>query len=387
MDFNETSEHQMLREAVRKIASDFGHDYFVGKARANERAHELWDAVARGGFLGVNIPEEYGGGGMGLLELSMVGEELAAGGCPLLLMVVSPAICGSIIARHGTEEQKRQWLPKIAGAEDPSWKMAFAITEPDAGSNSHNISTVATRDGDEYRLRGTKYYISGVDEAGAMLVVARTGVDEGSGRGKLSLFIVDCDAPGLERTVIPVEIVAPEKQYTLFFDDVRVPAHRLVGAEHEGLRQVFSGLNPERIMGAAQGNGIGRYALEKASAYAVERQVWGVPIGMHQGLAHPLAMAKIELDLARLMTTKAAWLYDTGGDAGEAANMAKYASAEASLHALDQAIQTHGGNGFATEYGLATMWGIARLFRTAPVSREMVLNFIAQHSLGLPKSY
>ncbi|MGH9041474.1 MAG: acyl-CoA dehydrogenase family protein [Acidimicrobiia bacterium] len=387
MDFNETSEHLMLREAVRKIASDFGHDYFVEKARADERAHELWEAVARGGFMGVNIPEEYGGGGMGLLELSMVGEELAAGGCPLLLMVVSPAICGSIIARHGTEEQKRHWLPKIAGSEDPGWKMAFAITEPNAGSNSHNISTVATRDGGEYRLRGTKYYISGVDEADTMLVVARTGVDEGSGRAKLSLFIVDCDAPGLERTVIPVEIVAPEKQYTLFFDDVRVPADRLVGAEHEGLRQVFAGLNPERIMGAAQGNGIGRYALEKAAAYAVEREVWGVPIGMHQGVSHPLATAKIELDLARLMTTKAAWLYDTGGDAGEAANMAKYASAEASLKALDQAIQTHGGNGMATEYGLATLWGTARLFRTAPVSREMVLNFVAQHSLGLPKSY
>ncbi|MGH9035239.1 MAG: acyl-CoA dehydrogenase family protein, partial [Acidimicrobiia bacterium] len=138
---------------------------------------------------------------------------------------------------------------------------------------------------------------------------------------------------------------------------------------------------------AALGNGIGRYALEKASAYAGERRVWGVPIGTHQGVAHPLAIAKIELDLARLMTLKAAWLYDTGGDAGEAANMAKYASAEASLKALDQAIQTHGGNGLATEYGLATMWGIARLFRTAPVSREMVLNFVAQHSLGLPKSY
>jgi alkylation response protein AidB-like acyl-CoA dehydrogenase len=387
MDFNETAEHGMLREAVRKIASDFGHGYFVEKAKADERATELWEAVARGGFMAVNLPEEYGGGGMGLLELSIVGEELAAGGCPLLLMVVSPAICGSIIARHGTEEQKRRWLPKIAGAEDPGWKMAFAITEPDAGSNSHRISTVATRDGDEYRLRGTKYYISGVDEAQAMLVVARTGLDEASGRGKLSLFIVDTDAPGLERTVIPVEIVAPEKQYTLFFDDVRVPADRLVGAEHEGLRQVFSGLNPERIMGAAQGNGIGRYALEKASAYALERQVWGVPIGMHQGLAHPLAIAKIELDLARLMTQKAAWLYDTGGDAGEAANMAKYASAEASLRALDQAIQTHGGNGMASEYGLATLWGLARLFRTAPVSREMVLNFVAQHSLGLPRSY
>ena len=348
---------------------------------------ELWAAVAQGGFIGVNIAEEYGGGGMGLLELSMVGEELAAAGCPALLMVVSPAICGSVIAKHGTEEQKRTWLPKIAGAEDPSYKMAFAITEPDAGSNSHKITTTATRDGDEYILRGTKYYISGVDESQQMLVVTRTGVDENSGRGKLSLFVVDTDTPGLEKTIIPMEILAPDKQYTLFFDEVRVPAERLIGAEHEGLRQVFTGLNPERVMGAAQGNGISRYALAKASTYAVDREVWGVPIGMHQGLSHPLAIAKIEVEQARLMTLKAAWLYDQGADAGEAANMAKYASAEASLKALDQAIQTHGGNGLSTEYGLATLYGITRLFRTAPVSREMVLNFVAQHSLGLPKSY
>jgi alkylation response protein AidB-like acyl-CoA dehydrogenase len=387
MDFNETAEHSMLRDAVRKIALDFGHEYYVEKSKTNGRMTELWSAVARAGFIGVNIPEEYGGGGMGLLELSMVGEELAAAGCPALLMVVSPAICGSIIAKHGTEEQKRTWLPKIAGTEDPAYKMAFAITEPDAGSNSHKISTTAARDGDEYILRGTKYYISGVDEAEQILVVTRTGRDEQSGRGKLSLFVVDSDAPGLQRTVIPVEITAPDKQYTLFFDEVRVPAERLIGAEHEGLRQVFTGLNPERIMGAAQGNGIARYALAKAASYAVERQVWGVPIGMHQGLSHPLAIAKIEVEQARLMTQKAAWLYDQGADAGEAANMAKYASAEASLRALDQAIQTHGGNGLATEYGLATLYGITRLFRTAPVSREMVLNFVAQHSLGLPKSY
>jgi alkylation response protein AidB-like acyl-CoA dehydrogenase len=387
MDFNETAEHGMLRQAVRKIGSDFGHDYFAEKARSGQKASELWEAVARSGFMGVNLPEEYGGGGMGILELSMVCEELAAMGCPLLLMIVSPAICGSIIAKHGTEPQKRTWLPKIAGAEDPLWKMAFAITEPDAGSNSHKLSTTATRDGDEYVLRGTKYYISGVDEAEAMLVVTRTGVDEASGRGKLSLFVVDTDAPGLERTIIPVEISAPEKQFTLFFDEVSVPADRLIGAEHEGLRQVFSGLNPERITGAAQACGLGRYALDKASAYAVERRVWDVPIGAHQGVSHPLAMAKIELELARVMTLKAAWLYDTEGDPGEAANMAKYAAAEASLHALDQAIQTHGGNGLATEYGLADMWGLTRLLRIAPVSREMVLNFVAQHCLGLPRSY
>ena len=223
-----------------------------------------------------------------------------------------------------------------------------------------------------------------------MVVVTRTGTEPGTGRGKLSLFIVDTDAPGLERTQIDMEIRAPEKQYTLFFDDVEVPADRLLGDEHEGLRQVFVGLNPERIMSASICTGIGRYALDRAAAYANDREVWGTPIGRHQGIAHPLAVAKIEVELARLMTAKAAWMHDHADDrvaAGEAANMAKYAAAEAGLHALDAAIQTHGGNGLASEYGLADLWGMVRLLRIAPVSREMVLNFVAQQSLGLPKSY
>ena len=384
MDFIEAPEQTMLRESVAKIAHSYGHEYFVARARADKRSTELWSELGSAGYLGVNIPEEYGGGGMGISELAIVAEELAAAGCPLLLIVVSPAICASIIAKFGTETQKQRWLPGMATGET---KMAFAITEPDAGSNSHRISTVATRDGEVYRLKGTKYYISGVDEAEAILVVARTGIDEDSGKGKLSLFIVPTDAPGLERTLIPVEVVAPEKQYTLFFDNVQVPAENLVGAEHEGLRQVFFGLNPERILGAAIANGMSRYALDKASAYANDRRVWDTPIGAHQGVAHPLAKAKIEAELARLITGKAAWQYDNGLDAGEAANMAKYAAAEAALACLDQAIQTHGGNGMASEYGLATMWGMARLLRIAPVSREMILNFVAQHSLGLPKAY
>jgi alkylation response protein AidB-like acyl-CoA dehydrogenase len=384
VDFAEAPEQAMLREAVGKIAADFGHGYYVRKSRAGEKSTELWDALAGQGYLGVNVPEEHGGGGMGISELSIVCEELAAHGCPLLLLVVSPAICASIVARFGTDEQQQRWLPRFATAE---LKMAFAITEPDAGSNSHRIATTATRDGELYRLRGTKYYISGVDESESVLVVARTGVDEGTGRARLSLFVVPTDAPGLERTVIPVEIVAPEKQFTLFFDDVEVPATDLVGTEGDGLRQVFHGLNPERITGAAIANGIGRYSLGKGAAYARERRVWDVPIGAHQGLAHPLAKAKVEVELARLMTQRAAWLYDHGLDAGESANMAKYASAEAALAALDQAIQVHGGNGLAAEYGLADLWGMARLLRTAPVSREMILNFVAQHSLGLPRSY
>jgi len=386
MDFAESSEHELLRSAVRDIGASFGHDYFVEKARTGQKTDELWQTIADNGFLGVHLPEEHGGGGAGISELAIVTEELAAQGCPLLLILVSAAICGELLTRFGTDDQRARWLPGLAAGE----KMVFAITEPDAGSNSHNISTSATRDGDVFRLRGTKTYISGVDEAGAVLVVARSGTDEETGRARLSLFIVDTDDPRLERTVIPVEIVAPEKQFLLFFDDVEVPEDRLLGDEGAGLRQVFFGLNPERITGAAISVGIGRYALERASEYGRDRSVWGVPIGSHQGVAHPLAQAKIELELARLMTAKAAWLHDHDADrvaAGEAANMGKFAAAEAGLHCLDAAIQTHGGNGMATEYGLADLWGLARLLRIAPISREMILNFVAQQSLGLPKSY
>ena len=386
MDFAESSEHELLRSAVRDIGASFGHNYFVEKARTGQKTDELWQTIADNGFLGVHLPEEHGGGGAGISELAIVTEELAAQGCPLLLILVSAAICGELLARFGTDDQRARWLPGLAAGE----KMVFAITEPDAGSNSHNISTSATRDGDVFRLRGTKTYISGVDEAGAVLVVARSGTDEETGRARLSLFIVDTDDPRLERTVIPVEIVAPEKQFLLFFDDVEVPQDRLLGDEGAGLRQVFFGLNPERITGAAISAGIGRYALERASEYGRDRSVWGVPIGSHQGVAHPLAQAKIELELARLMTAKAAWLHDHDADrvaAGEAANMGKFAAAEAGLHCLDAAIQTHGGNGMATEYGLADLWGLARLLRIAPISREMILNFVAQQSLGLPKSY
>jgi alkylation response protein AidB-like acyl-CoA dehydrogenase len=391
VDFAETAEHEMLRAAVRDIAAGYGHEYFAEKSRTGEKADELWKAVADHGFLGVHMPERYGGGGAGMSELAIVCEELAAQGCPLLLILVSPAICGELLARFGSEAQRERWLrPMAAGA-----KMVFAITEPDAGSNSHNLSTTATRDGDVYRLRGTKTFISGVDEAPAMVVVTRTSTEPDTGRGRLSLFVVDTDAPGLTRAHIPVEISAPEKQFQLFFDDVEVPADRLLGDEGEGLRQVFFGLNPERIMSASICTGIGRYALERASEYANERAVWDVPIGRHQGIAHPLAIAKIELELARLMTAKAAWMHDRSRDwhsddrvaAGEAANMAKYAAAEAGLRCLDAAIQTHGGNGMASEYGLADLWGTVRLLRIAPVSREMVLNFVAQQSLGLPKSY
>ena len=384
MDFLETQEQTMLRQAIAEIAGDFGHEYYAERGRRGEKVEELWEALATGGFVGVNIPEQYGGGGMGIYELSIVCEELAVQGLPLLILIVSPAIAGSIIVKFGTDQQKQSWLPGLATGER---RIAFAITEPDAGSNSHRIATTATRDGDVYRLNGQKYYISAVDEADDVLVVTRTGTDSETGKAQLSLFVVPTDTPGYTMQKIDMEMVSPENQYTLYFDNAEVPVDRLVGTEGDGLRQVFEGLNPERITGAAIGAGLGRYALDKAAGYARERKVWDVPIGAHQGIAHPMAKAKVDLELARLMVYKAAWQYDNGHDAAESANMAKYAIGESALEALDVAIQTHGGNGLSSEYGLADLWGNVRLLRTAPISREMILNFVAQHSLGLPKSY
>jgi alkylation response protein AidB-like acyl-CoA dehydrogenase len=379
-----SDEETLMREAVSGICREFGREYMRAKVDAGEPALELWDALAERGYLGVNIPEDYGGGGLGLRALSAVGEEISAAGCSLLLIVVSPAIVGSILTKHATPQQKDRWLRGIGAG---TTKIAFAITEADAGSNSHKLSTSLHRKGDRFFLNGQKTFISGVEESHEVLVVARTRLEDGS-LGLPSLCIVDVNAPGFTRQMIPMPRMGPDRQWTLFFDNVELEEERLIGGEGGGLGPVFDGLNPERIMGASVANGIARLALDQAAAYARDRNVWGEPIGAHQGLSHPLAQAKIELELARLMTQKAAALCDAGAPgAGESSNMAKYASAEAAIHCVDQAIQTHGGNGFALEYGLTDLWWGVRLVRTAPVSREMILNYVAEHSLGLPKSY
>jgi alkylation response protein AidB-like acyl-CoA dehydrogenase len=390
VDFSESAEHSDLRAAVAAIARRFGPKYYAARAAERRPCAELWAELARAGFIGVNVPAEFGGGGGGLTELALVCEELAAQGTPLLLLLVSAAISAEVICEYGTDEQRTTWLPGLAAG---TAKVVFAITEPDAGSNTHRLATRAVRDGSEWVLSGTKYYISGVDEAAALLVVARTGTDA-AGYARLSLFIVPTDAPGLGSQPLPVDLLLPERQFTLTFDEVRLPSAALVGTEGDGFRQVFHGLNPERITGAAVCVGIARHVLATAARYAGERQVWDAPIGAHQGVSHPLAKAKIETELAALMTRQAAWQHDQLSShqrlreaAGESANMAKYAAAEAALAACDAAIQTHGGNGVATEYGLLPYWGLARLLRIAPVNREMVLNFVAQHSLGLPRSY
>ncbi|MER7151199.1 acyl-CoA dehydrogenase family protein [Streptomyces lydicus] len=391
----ETEEHRALRASVAALARRYGREYFATVVAEGRHTDDLWTEAAELGYLGVNLPAEYGGGGGGIAELSLVLEELGAAGCPLLMLVVSPAICGTVIARFGTDAQKRAWLPGLA---DGSRKMAFGITEPDAGSNSHRITTTARKDGGDWVLNGRKVFISGVDIADATLIVGRTE-DARTGRLKPCLFIVGRDTPGFGRRPIAMELAAPEKQFELTLDDVRLPADALVGGgpshafgsggEDAGLLQLFAGLNPERIMTAAFALGMGRHALDRAVDYARTRQVWKEPIGAHQAVAHPLAQAHIELELARLMTQKAAHLYDAGDDlaAGEAANMAKYAAAEAAVRAVDRAVHTLGGNGLTKEYGLASLITAARVARVAPVSREMILNFVSHQTLGLPKSY
>src|SRR5215212_6184668 len=380
----DSAEHKAIRESVSGIAGRYGPEYFLERGRSGQGIEELWKDLGASGLLGVQLPEEYGGVGGGMAEAVVVVEELAANGMPMLIWVISPAICGNILSHHGSEEMKREWLPHLA---DGSRKMAFGLTEPDAGSNSHNVATSARRTAAGWKISGSKYYISAVDQADALLVVAKDAEHSTPEKSALSLFVVPTDSPGLQFQKIETSIVSPDSQFTVFLDDVEVGEDALIGTAGNGLRQVFAGLNPERILVGAICSGVGRYAIAKAADYAKERQVWSTPIGAHQGIAHPLAEAHIAVELSRMATARSAELFDAGEPAAEAANIAKFAASEAALKALDQAIQTHGGNGLSHEYGLSELWFITRLMRTAPVSREMVLNFIAQTSLGLPRSY
>jgi len=371
-----------LRSTLRRLCQGFGHDYYVRTSEAGGNARELWTALGAAGALGVAIPEEHGGGGQGMEALAVVAEEVAAAGTPLMLIALSPAVCATMVAEHGSPEQQ-QWLPGLA---DGSRVLAFAITEPDAGSNAHEISTRAVPVGDGWVLSGQKTYVSHVDNCDALVIVARAERGPDGVPAGLRAFLVPRDTPGLTATEIRVEILSPERQYALFLDDVAVPASASLGAR-AGLGVLFSGLNPERIVSAALLNGISRYALAKAAAYARQRVVWGEPIGAHQAVAHPLARAATGLAAAQLLTEDAARAHDQGDRTGVRAAMAKLAASEAASAALDAAIQTHGGNGMAREYGLATLSGLVRLFRIAPVSSEMLLNHVAQAGLGLPRSY
>jgi alkylation response protein AidB-like acyl-CoA dehydrogenase len=386
--FEPTTQENLIRDFVKQVGKKYGRDYWVAKARQGEFAKELWDELASGGYLGMLIPEEYGGGGLGMREMAVLQEELSHQGTPLLLIIVSAVMDATLIARYGNEAMKKRYLPGMARGEI---KLCFALTEPTAGSNSFRISTKAVRDGDSYVLNGQKTFISAVDQSDYLLVVARTTpFDEvDNKREGLSLLLVDRKAPGVTLQPLEMGVLHPETQFEVFFDDVRVPRDELIGEEGKGSKYLFDALNPERISAAAVAVGLGQFVLEKAVAYAKERVVFDKPIGAHQGLQHPLAIAKVNLELAALMTRYAAQLFD-GGDkvtAAAYANMAKFAAAEAATEACDLAIEVHGGSGFSIDVDLITVWPLVRMLRTVPVSREMALNYIGEHVLGLPRSY
>jgi alkylation response protein AidB-like acyl-CoA dehydrogenase len=396
MDFELGDDQKMIRDYVAKLSQRYGRAYWLSKAASGQGPDELWSELGSGGYLGMLIPESHGGAGLGMLEMETLLEALSEQGTPLLFLVIS-AVMGTIaLVRHGSDEQKRTYLPEMAAGR---MKFCFAITEPDAGSNSFRIATRARRDGDEYVVSGRKTYISGADQADFILTVVRTdevhadpdatvGVKgAGDNRPDLTLLIIPTRSPGIELRKIDVAIEGPESQFLVFFDEVRVPIANRVGPEGAGSAHLFDVLNAERIAGAAIGVGLGRFVLSKAVRYAKERRVFDVPIGAHQGLQHPLAQVKCRLELASLMAQKAAWLYDKGKKAGAESNIAKYEAAEAAIAACDLAIEVHGGNGFSREFDVITVWPWARLLRTAPVSREMILNYIGEHVLGLPRSY
>jgi alkylation response protein AidB-like acyl-CoA dehydrogenase len=377
---DESAERRALRETVAALAQRHAQD-FVHRAGEGGFPHDLWKALANGGYAGINVSEEYGGPGGSVADLAAVAEEVAAAGCPLMTLVVSPGVCAPLVARHGTAAQKRRWLPGIATGRS---RMAFALTESEAGSNSHRIATRLRRAADGWILDGHKQFISGVDQAEALLVVAR---HEGPHADGFALVIVPTGTAGLSFVPIPTHVEVAEKQFLVRLDAVAVSPPQLVGPPGAPLRLLFDGLNPERVISAATCVGLARYCLDKAASYATARRVWSEPIGAHQGVAHPLAKAFVQLQAARQLTRHAARLLEQGHAAGVETNVAKVSAAEAAANALDVAIQTLGGSGLARESGLGRLWGLVRLYGVAPVTREMALNHIAQQALGLPKSY
>ncbi|UUY04592.1 acyl-CoA dehydrogenase family protein [Svornostia abyssi] len=380
----QSDEELEIRQAVARICEPFGHLHRREITDIDAADAALRSALAEHGFLAVNIGEEWGGGGLGITALTWVVEEIHAAGLFSGTIALGASVAGRLIERHGTTEQKDTWLRRLASGEVT---IAFGITEPDAGLNTHRLRTELRRDGDGYRLKGQKVYTTGAVESDTILVVARFRGEDGE-LGLPGLALVDSDAEGFSADRIQLAEEWEERTYQTFYDDVYVAPDRLIGGEESGLAALFDGLNPERICVAAAALGYTRLALEKATAYAKERVVWKDPIGAHQAIAHPLAEAQIEHDLAMLMTQKAAALCDADApEAGYASNIAKFAAARAANLALDRAIQTHGGNGVTAEYGLTALWWPVRAMKIAPVSEEMILNNVAQHTLGLPRSY
>ncbi|MEH0421305.1 acyl-CoA dehydrogenase family protein [Streptomyces sp. B21-083] len=388
MDFELTEDQETIRKAVAGLLRDFDDRYWMEKDRDHAFPKEFYATVADGGWLGITIPEEYGGHGLGITEASLLLEEVArSGGGMNAASAIHLSIFGMHpVVVHGSDELKRRNLPRVARGD---LHVCFGVTEPGAGLDTTSITTYARRDGDHYVVSGRKVWISKALESEKILLLTRTSrLDEVDRRTDgMTLFLTDLDRDRVDIRPIPKMGRNAVTSNELFIDELRVPVEDRVGEEGQGFRYLLDGLNPERMLIAAEALGIGRVALDRAVRYGCEREVFGRPIGMNQGIQFPLADALAHLDAAELVLRKATWLYDRGRPCGREANTAKYLCADAGFAAADRALQTHGGMGYSEEYPVARLFREARLMRIAPVSQEMVLNYLGSHTLGLPRSY
>jgi len=388
MDFSLTEDQVAIRGAVEKICADFGDDYWLRKDREGGFPHDFHSAIAHAGFLGIAMPSEVGGAGLGITEAAILMQTVAESGGGL---AAASSIHMNIFGLHpvvvfGSPEQRRRWLPPLIAGEH---KACFGVTEPNAGLNTLKLKTRAVREGEHYVVHGQKIWISTAQVAHKILLLARTTpIDEvKTPRGGLSLFYTDLDRTKIDVREIEKLGRKAVDSNELFIDGLRIPVEDRIGEEGKGFDYILHGMNPERVLLAAEAIGLGRVALKRASNYAKERVVFDRPIGKNQGVQHPLAERWMELEAANLMMMKAAWLYDRGEPCGAEANAAKYLGAEAGFRACETAVLTHGGMGYAKEFHVERYFREAQIARIAPVMAQLILSHIGERVLGLPKSY
>ena len=388
MNFALTEDQELIRRSVAELVSKFDDHYWMEKDQAHEFPTEFYDTIADGGWLALTFPPEYGGHGLGITEATILLEEVAkSGGGMNAASAIHLSIFGmQPVVVHGSEELKARTLPPVATGDSP---VCFGVTEPGAGLDTSRITTFARRDGDRYIVNGRKVWTSKAMESDKILLLTRTRhydevVKKTDG---MTLFLTDLDRSRVD--VRPIRKMGRNAvgSNELFIDNLEVPVEDRIGDEGRGFQYILDGLNPERMLIAAEALGVGRVALDRAVQYANEREVFGRPIGMNQGIQFPLADSLARLDAAELMLRKATWLYDNGQPCGREANTAKYLCADAGFDAADRALQTHGGMGYAEEYHVARYFREARLMKIVPISQEMILNFLGTHALKLPRSY
>jgi acyl-CoA dehydrogenase len=379
--------HPEIRDAVAQLCAEFPGEYWRAKDRDQAYPGEFVQALTDAGFLACLIPEAYGGSGLGMSEATAVMEEIQASGCNGGACHAQMYTMGTVL-RHGSEDQKRMLLPGIA--EGKLRLQAFGVTEPTSGTDTSRIRTTAVKDGNQYRINGQKVWTSRIMHSDFMLLLARTAPREAGAKPHhgMSVFLIDIrEAKGNGLTIKPIRAMVNHATTEVFFDDLKIPVSSLVGEEGNGFKYILDGMNAERILIASECIGDSRWFIDKASKYASERRVFDRPIGQNQGIQFPIARAYAEMRAAALMVERAADMFDTGENCGEEANMAKLLAADASWKAADMCLQTHGGFGFAEEYDVERKFRETRLYQVAPISTNLILSYIAEHVLGLPRSF